>query len=273
MSDSWGKMYEKTFSGSMYGAGPTVFAVWSYAIAHMRPPCGMVELNPPLLAGILGCRPEDIEAALAVLCSPDPNTRSPAEDGKRLVQTGAFEYRAVNFSIYRAGRQPEERKAQNRESQARFRASNPANKPRSAQAEAEAEAEAEAILSSSKRVARKRAPAIEKPSDVDQQVWDDWLALRKSKRAPVTQTAINGARSEAAKAGMTFEGFLRVWCRRGSQGLEAAWLKPEERAAQTANTSGASIAAAQQWASEFERAKMEAKPPPASLLAMRSKRA
>lgn len=82
--------------------------------------------------------------------------------------------------------------------------------------------------------ARKRAcrqPAVQCPDGVDQQVWDDWLELRKAKRAPVTQTVIDGAMGEAAKAGMTFEDFLRVWCRRGTQGLEAAWLKPAERKA------------------------------------------
>lgn len=82
--------------------------------------------------------------------------------------------------------------------------------------------------------ARKRAcrqPAVQCPDGVDQQVWNDWLALRKEKRASVTQTVIDGAMGEAAKAGMTFEDFLRVWCRRGTQGLEAAWLKPAERKA------------------------------------------
>jgi hypothetical protein len=57
----------------------------------------------------------------------------------------------------------------------------------------------------------------------------DWQQLRRAKRAPVTETVIDGARKEAGKAGMLLEEFLKVWCRRGSQGLEAAWLKPEER--------------------------------------------
>ena len=76
--------------------------------------------------------------------------------------------------------------------------------------------------------ARKRA--IPAPDDVDAQVWADWLQLRKEKRATVTATVIEGARRESVKAGMTFEAFLRVWCRRGTQGLEAEWLKPHERA-------------------------------------------
>jgi uncharacterized protein YdaU (DUF1376 family) len=78
---------------------------------------------------------------------------------------------------------------------------------------------------------RKRS-APPKPADVDEQTWADWLSLRKTKRAPVTETVLRGARSEAAKAGMSLEDFLRVWCRRGSQGLEASWLKDNERTPQ-----------------------------------------
>ena len=77
--------------------------------------------------------------------------------------------------------------------------------------------------------ARKRAVAPSCPDDVEQQVWSDWLALRKAKKAPVTATVVRSAIAEAAKAGMTLESFLRVWCARGSQGLQADWLKPHER--------------------------------------------
>lgn len=81
-----------------------------------------------------------------------------------------------------------------------------------------------------KRAATPSQPDIAKPDDVEPQTWADFLKLRKAKRAPVTQTVVDEAKRECAKAGMTMEGFLRVWCRRGSQGLEAAWLKPDERA-------------------------------------------
>lgn len=78
-------------------------------------------------------------------------------------------------------------------------------------------------------VARKRTPALPKPDDVSEQVWQDWLALRAKKRAPVTATVVDGARAESVKAGMALDAFLRVWCLRGSQGLEASWLLPAER--------------------------------------------
>lgn len=84
---------------------------------------------------------------------------------------------------------------------------------------------------------RKRSTptAVDRPDDVDERTWTDWLALRKAKRAPVTETVLTGARREADKAGMVLADFLGVWCRRGSQGLEAAWLRPDERPATRAS--------------------------------------
>ena len=90
-----------------------------------------------------------------------------------------------------------------------------------------------------KTAPRKRvAPpaAIAKPDDVDQQTWGDWVALRTKKRATVSITVVEEARRECAKAGLTLERFLQVWCMRGSQGLEAAWLKPDERGHATGET-------------------------------------
>jgi uncharacterized protein YdaU (DUF1376 family) len=76
----------------------------------------------------------------------------------------------------------------------------------------------------------KRAPPLECPVGVEAQVWADWLALRKAKKAPVSATVLSEAISEASKAGMSLENFLRVWCGRGTQGMLAEWLKPHERA-------------------------------------------
>ena len=67
------------------------------------------------------------------------------------------------------------------------------------------------------------------PTDVNEQVWNDWLQLRKAKKASVTKTVVDGARKEAQKAQLSLEDFLKIWCLRGSQGLEASWLKPEEK--------------------------------------------
>lgn len=79
----------------------------------------------------------------------------------------------------------------------------------------------------------KKATAVACPPDVSESVWLDWLQLRKAKKAPVTHTVVNSAIKEAEKAGISLNAFLTIWCARGSQGLEASWLKTHERQAFT----------------------------------------
>ena len=49
----FGKFYESTFTGSMMGKGPGVFAVWAYIIAYTKPD-SYVEINPKLIAILIG---------------------------------------------------------------------------------------------------------------------------------------------------------------------------------------------------------------------------
>jgi uncharacterized protein YdaU (DUF1376 family) len=76
---------------------------------------------------------------------------------------------------------------------------------------------------------RESATGVACPHDVSEQVWQDWLALRKSKKAAVTATVLEGARKEAFKLDWPLEKFLVEWCTRGSQGLKAEWIKPEQQ--------------------------------------------
>lgn len=74
------------------------------------------------------------------------------------------------------------------------------------------------------------APApVVKPDEVGDEVWAAWLDLRRKKRAPVSSIVLQGAVKEAAAAQLSLEDFLRVWCYRGTQGLLAEWIKPQDR--------------------------------------------
>jgi hypothetical protein len=75
---------------------------------------------------------------------------------------------------------------------------------------------------------KERATSVACPPDVSQQVWADWLQLRKTKKASVTETVVKGARNEAAKLGWDLERFLVEWCTRGSQGLKAEWVDDKQ---------------------------------------------
>jgi len=79
-------------------------------------------------------------------------------------------------------------------------------------------------IMSTSSIKKESATIVACPPDVSQQIWNDWVALRKSKKAPITQTVLNGAIAEAKILGWTLEKFLAEWCSRGSQGLKAEWI-------------------------------------------------
>jgi uncharacterized protein YdaU (DUF1376 family) len=81
-----------------------------------------------------------------------------------------------------------------------------------------------------KRIAPKRAEPT-RPAEIPENLWADFLAVRKAKKAPLTETALNGILSEAKKAGITLGQALTCCCERNWQGFKASWY-------QNANTGG-----------------------------------
>lgn len=76
----------------------------------------------------------------------------------------------------------------------------------------------------SAREARGAADAVACPDDCPPDIWSDFVAHRKSVKAPVTQTAVDGIRREAIKAGLSLPDALREICSRGWRGFKAEWM-------------------------------------------------
>jgi len=122
MDIMYGKHFESMYTGSMVGSGAVTFAVWGYVIAHVRAPDFTVELNPKLLAFILGEHELDVVGTISRLCDPDPQSRSKLEGGRRLVRRGEYRYWVVNAETYKSERMSEERRAYWREYKRKQRA-------------------------------------------------------------------------------------------------------------------------------------------------------
>jgi len=73
----------------------------------------------------------------------------------------------------------------------------------------------------------KNSPPIEKPTGVSEQVWSDFLSLRKANRAPLSATALASIAKEAEKAAMHIEEALTECVTRGWQSFKAEWMKPK----------------------------------------------
>lgn len=185
---------------------------------------------------------DDGMAALVRLASPDPGSRTTAHDGRRMVRIDGG-YVILNYMRHR------DRDHNSAERQARFRARQKEKMSASnarngvtitpvthASADADVEQDQKQEQEQEPREKSTRAAPLARPADVSEQVWADWRALRKLKRAAVTQTVLKSARAEASKAGMSLEGFLAEWCVRGSQGLKAEWIINSNRGQQNANS-------------------------------------
>lgn len=72
--------------------------------------------------------------------------------------------------------------------------------------------------------ASRTASTVDRPSDVDAEAWQGYLALRRAKRAPVTAAALSAIRREAGKAGITLQAALETCCAQGWTGFRADWI-------------------------------------------------
>lgn len=117
----YGKLFASAFSGSMVGSGLNVYAVWAYVIANTKTD-GLVEINPPILAAILGCDVGEVNSALKHLLSPDPISRNKQHEGRRLIQRSTFVYEVPTYLEYRAIRDEDGRREYMRKYMADYRA-------------------------------------------------------------------------------------------------------------------------------------------------------
>ena len=75
--------------------------------------------------------------------------------------------------------------------------------------------------------ATKKQTSVTKPDDVSDDLWADFLAHRKQKKAIVSERVINTIRNEAKIAGWTLEEALDEVILRDWRGFKAEWVKDE----------------------------------------------
>jgi hypothetical protein len=129
---------------------------------------------------------DECRDALARLASPDPLSRTPDEDGRRIVplREGGYGWRLVNHGKYRDLRNQEARREQNREAQRRrrARAESPPVSTRQ-HASAVSAPTATATATAAKKTARTARASVSFPPALDtpkfRETWERWLAYRK----------------------------------------------------------------------------------------------
>jgi len=74
-----------------------------------------------------------------------------------------------------------------------------------------------------------RLDKIRLDKNINKEIWNDFLTLRKAKKAPVTKTVLNKIEKEAAKINWSVEQAMSEMCARGWQGFNSEWVLKEQK--------------------------------------------
>lgn len=136
------KLFASLYQGTLRGRADEIL-VFTNLLAHADQH-GVVDKHWKAIADETGLDKDRVEAAIKNLESPDAESRSPEMGGCRIVRLDehrAWGWQIVNYGKYRAIRNEDDRREQNRIAQEKWR--NKQHKPRSSNAEADTDTEAD----------------------------------------------------------------------------------------------------------------------------------
>jgi len=242
----YAKLFSSLYQGTLRGRSNEIL-VFTNLLAHTGRD-GTVDKHFRAIAEETGLTQDEVQDAIAVLEAPDPESRSPEEQGARIVRLDehrVWGWRVVNHGKYRAIRSEEDRAEQNRLSQKRWRerhkqsvsqskprvSNSKQDKPMQKQRqEAEAETKAEAVPPQD-TTPRKRGddggyvvPECFANVDGFTAALAGWIEHRKKIRKPPTGRAIQLIVNKMAEHPGRAVQALDSVVSNGWQGFEWAWL-------------------------------------------------
>jgi hypothetical protein len=109
--DMYVKMFKSIFDGSLYGQfEPTVVFMAMLVIAERE---GIVDMTPEAIAARCGYPIDIVLRGISELEKPDPRSRTPDEDGRRIIKledNRDWGWRITNYEKYEKIRSAEERR-------------------------------------------------------------------------------------------------------------------------------------------------------------------
>ena len=237
----YAKIFSQIFDGTLCTRGPWQALVAFQQLLVLADKDGNVDMTAAAISRRTTIPLDVIEIGIKALSEPDPESRTPDEDGRRIIPLSPgrnWGWHIVNYAKYRAMQREEDRReyhknywhtrtARAAEPTTGLNTLNNPQGPQPNQPIAYAEAEAEAGSTARKKRAPPAADLAQLLPDVSPDVRRDWAKLRKEKRAPITETAVKRIRIEAETAGVTMEAALVTACAQGWQGVRADWLVRE----------------------------------------------
>jgi hypothetical protein len=109
----YGKVFTAMFDGTLATKGPWQALVTFQQLIALADRKGIVDMTPEAISRRTTIPLEIIETGIAALEAPDPDSRSPDHDGRRIVRLAehrSWGWQLVNYEHYRAIRSADERR-------------------------------------------------------------------------------------------------------------------------------------------------------------------
>jgi hypothetical protein len=191
-------IFDSVFQGSLCGKWPDI-GIWALMLA-MQDKNGEIDAHPSYIAMVTGCPVEQVEQCIRRFCEPDPSSRTPDEDGRRLIPIPGrgFGWTVVNHRKYRekarkssfdAARVADGRNAERMKTRADPRS------PAQTRRDPPSDSDANTNTNSKKGAA---APFIE---GLDPKAWEAWTEYRKAIGKAIKPASVNAAAKAMAALG------------------------------------------------------------------------
>jgi hypothetical protein len=101
MSGGYTPVFRSIFTGTLFGKYPDL-PLWLVLLA-MADKNGVVDAHPSYISAACGIHQDEVEDCIRRFCLPDPQSRTPDDDGRRLqpLDGRGFGWRIVNHGKYR----------------------------------------------------------------------------------------------------------------------------------------------------------------------------
>ena len=175
----YGKIFKQIYKGTLAMVGPWEALVTFQQMIILANQDGIVDMTPDALSRETTIPLEIIAKGLQALSQPDPESRTPDEEGRRIVllsDSRSWGWRIVNYEHYRKLQTDEERRAYHR----RYYRE---NRSKSATKQKLNSTQQHSTDSRQVEVEAKVEVEVEKPEGLNQSAWDDYLSHRKELRA------------------------------------------------------------------------------------------
>ena len=225
------KLYGSIIHSSIWAAPDHVRLVWitMLAMADMN---GEIEASVVGISGASRLSVDQTKDAIRILSGPDPDSKD-GTTGERIEKIDRG-WRIINHGYYRDLRSHQQ--VRNAQRQAEFRARRQgvtSNKVTPCNGDTVYVYASKSSGSLERRESergetpkpKRTKAAVERPEEVSEEHWRDWLSARSSKKAgPVTATALKLLVSEASKAGWSLDAAVGQAAARGWASFKADWV-------------------------------------------------